>query len=65
MVGYYLMFVYLFFISVIIDVNVILDMYNMIYGEISQVGFLGEDFNDVISLRFDGGDSVFLKNVMI
>lgn len=63
MVGYYLMFVYLFFISVIIDVNVILDMYNMIYGEISQVGFLGEDFNDVISLRFDGGDSVFLENV--
>ena len=56
------MFAYPLPTSVTTDVNVTLDMHNMTYGETSQAGFLGEDFNDATSSRFDGGDSAFSKN---
>lgn len=57
------MFAYPLPTSVTTDVNVTLDMHNMTYGETSQAGFLGEDFNDATSSRFDGGDSAFSENV--
>lgn len=63
MAGHYPMFAYPLPTSVTTDVNVTLDMHNMTYGETSQAGFLGEDFNDATSSRFDGGDSAFSENV--
>ena len=61
--GHYPMFAYPLPTSVTTDVNVTLEMNNMTYGETSQAGFLGEDFSDATSSRFDGGDSAFSENL--
>lgn len=48
-----------------INVDILFDVYGMNYGDISQGGLLGDEFSDVMSLRFDGVVSVVVENVEI
>jgi len=49
--------------SVTTKVDVTLEVNSMTFGETSRGGFSGEDFSEVTSTRFDGGDSAFTENL--